>query len=56
MPFVSAKSLTFVPCVLFMEWLRRYRPRFVSLLVRTACVAYIGIYLSLSAVQLLRAA
>ena len=52
--FVSAKSLTFVPCVVFMEWLRRSRPRFVALLLRGACTAYVGVYASLTALQLLR--
>lgn len=53
-PFVFAKSLTFVPCVLFMEWYRHRRPRFASFLVRAACGAYVGIYVSLSALQWLR--
>ena len=53
-PFVSAKSVTFIPCVIFMEWLRRSRPRFVALLLRGTCTVYVGVYASLTAVQLLR--
>lgn len=52
--FVGAKSLTFVPCAVFMEWLRRSRPEFATTLLRLACAAYLGIYTLASAAQLLK--
>lgn len=50
-PFILAKTATFAPCLIFMEWYRHQRPRFASLLLRGACGAYLGIYLSGTLVQ-----
>ncbi len=44
-PFISAKTLSFVPALAVAEWYRHQNPRFIRNLLRTACALYAGIYL-----------
>src|SRR4051812_6299256 len=44
LPFFAAKSLTFFPALLYLEWLRRRRPEVALPLARWACLLYAGIY------------
>jgi len=53
MPFVIAKSLTFVPALMAAEWYRRQRPEFVLPLLRWAAAAYAAIYVLLVGRQLM---
>lgn len=56
LPFVGAKTLTFIPCAVYMEWYRRQRPQIADRLVWGACAAYVAIYSLGSAAQFLRSA
>lgn len=56
LPFVGMKSLTFVPCAIYMEWFRRRQPHVAGRLVWGACAAYLAVYALTSAAQLLRPA
>jgi len=47
MPFLAAKSLTFLPALALCEWYRRRRPQFVLPLLRWTGVAYVAIYSAL---------
>ena len=54
LPFFGAKSLTFMPCAVYMEWYRRRRPQFARFLLWGACAAYVAIYAVSSIAQFLR--
>ena len=51
LPFVSAKTATFIPAIMAAEWYRRRRPEFVLPLLRWAGVAYLAVYTLLVARQ-----
>lgn len=53
-PFLAVKSLTFVPAIAYVEWLRRQRPAFTAGLLRWACGGYLAIYCVPAGWQLLR--
>jgi hypothetical protein len=46
-PFLTARTLTFLPALLACEWYRRQNPQFVSALLRGTGILYLGIYLTL---------
>jgi len=54
MSFLGAKLFTFVPTLIFMEILRRSRPRFTAGLLRVATWGYAAVYALFSLPQFLR--
>ena len=46
-PFIIAKSATFLPALLLAFWYGRRRPEFVRPLLRAASAVYLVVYLSL---------
>lgn len=44
-PFLTAKTLSFLPALVACEWYRRHNPQFVATLLRWAGMLYVGIYL-----------
>jgi hypothetical protein len=44
LPFLTAKSLTFLPALAAAEWYRQRNPQFVTPLLRWAAILYLGIY------------
>lgn len=53
LPFVAAKSLSFVPALVVAEWYRRRRPDLILPLLRWVGLLYVGIYLLTVAGQFL---
>jgi len=51
LPFISAKTLTFLPAIAVAEWYRRSQPRFVETLLKVTSVAYAAIYAALVGIQ-----
>jgi hypothetical protein len=52
--FLSAKTVTFLPALVFAEWYRRRRPGFVEPLLRWAAGVYVAAYVILVGIQLPR--
>lgn len=48
--FVMAKLTLVIMPIFIAEWSRQYRPRFVKYMLRTAIVAYVGVYIGLFSV------
>ncbi|MFN3652440.1 MAG: DUF5658 family protein [Armatimonadota bacterium] len=53
LPFMLAKSASFIPALVILEALRRRHQQFVVRLLRIAIVAYVGIYGTLTLGQML---
>lgn len=54
LPFIMAKSATFVPALVAAEWYRRRRPAFIVPLIRWAGIAYASVYCLLVGLQFFR--
>lgn len=54
LPFIAAKTMTFLPALVAAEWYRRRRPAFVVPLIRWAGIAYVSVYCMLVGLQFLR--
>jgi hypothetical protein len=54
LPFLSAKTMTFLPALVIGEWYGRRRPELVRPLLRWAAVLYLVIYAVLVGVQFVR--
>ena len=54
LPFIAAKTMTFLPALVAAEWYRRRRPAFVVPLVRWAGIAYVSVYCVFVGQQLIR--
>jgi hypothetical protein len=54
LPFVVAKTLSFVPALVVAEWYRRRRPGLILPLLRWVGALYVGVYLLSVSAQFLR--